>query len=101
MNKTILIASAQEDFAFPLAEAARKQILALAERLAERNYRTEVLIATPAVDDDFTHGHVRIRLVPRRRLNSQGDYFSRFSQVFYFGTIGVAALKIALLARNT
>ncbi|MEW5994567.1 MAG: glycosyltransferase family 4 protein, partial [Candidatus Zixiibacteriota bacterium] len=63
--------------------------------------RTEVLIATPAVDDDFTHGHVRIRLVPRRRLNSQGDYFSRFSQVFYFGTIGVVALKIALLARNT
>jgi len=96
MTRRILIASAQEDFDFPLAEAARKQIFAQAERYREHGSEVEVLIISGGRSSREMVHDVPIRVVPKHRLPTQLAYCYRFDTLHFFGTTGLVALAMSL-----
>ena len=93
----ILLASAQEDFEFPLAEAARKQIFALARKLRDDRCDVEILIVTPGRSEQCIQDDIPIREITKSKLLFNGRYCNSFDSIHYFGTIGVVALMIAML----
>lgn len=96
----ILLASAQEDFEFPLAEAARKQLFETARRLRDDGLDVRILIVTPNQNEQFVQEDIPIRLTTKRNLVRLGPWCRRSDHVTYFGTIGLIALIIATLMRS-
>ncbi|MFH1686484.1 MAG: glycosyltransferase [bacterium] len=93
----ILLASAQEDFDFPLAEATRKQILAQAERFWHHGHQVSVLIISPKRQSYTVHGGVPIWVVPRRQLWCALTLCARHERLVFFGSSGLTALVLALV----
>ncbi len=97
-TSNIIIVSAQEDFSFPLAEAARKQLWAEAKMLRDCGKRVEVLIVTPGRRDESVHDGIPLRQVLRRDIPLLAGYLSRFDLIHYWGTTGLVALAISVVA---
>jgi len=100
VSQRILLASAQEDFEFPLAEAARKQIFARAEKLRDDRREVEILIVTPDHSGRSIRRGIPVREVARRHLLRCRGYCRSFDSVHYLGTVGIIALVIALMTRS-
>lgn len=83
------MASAQEDFDLPLAEAARKQVLAEAERYVSEGHQAEILIVTHSRRGFRGECAVPVRVVPRHSLPLLGAYLQRFDRLHFFGTTGL------------
>ena len=97
---TVLLASAQEDFEFPLAEAARKQLFATAQRCRDDGHEVRLLIVTPNLNSQFVQEGIPVRLSTKWNLIRLGPWCRRLNSVHYFGTIGLIALIIAMLMRS-
>lgn len=85
----ILVASAQEDFDLPLAEAARKQVLAEAERYSDEGHATEILIVTGKRRGYSGEHRLPIKVVPRYSLALMARYLRRFDRLHFFGSTGL------------
>ena len=66
----VIIASAQEDFAFPLAEAARKQILARARQVMGEGGEAQIVLATCGDESQETRHGVPLTLTSGRRFGA-------------------------------
>ena len=97
--KSILIVSAQEDFSFPLAEAARKQIFYRALTYIREGDQASILIITPNIEDEFEQAGVTIQLTTRNGLYRKRWLLREADRVEYWGTTGLIALKIGMLSR--
>lgn len=96
----ILLASAQEDFEFPLAEAARKQLFETAQRRRSDGHEVRILVATPNLNKQFVQDGIPIKLTTKWNLIRLGPWCRRSDSVHYFGTIGLIALIISMLMRS-
>jgi len=94
----ILIVSAQEDFAFPLAEAVRKQIFGEACNLHDSDNEAHILIVSHGEPYSTVVDGINIRLVRKLDLLKMIGYFAGFDAIQYWGVVGLVALMIALLA---
>lgn len=95
-----MLASAQEDFEFPLAEAARKQLFETARRRRDDGHKVRILVVTPNQNEQFVQEDIPIRLTTKRNLIRLGPWCRRSDHVTYFGTIGLIALIVATLMRS-
>ena len=100
MLSSILLVSAQEDFEFPLAEAARKQLFETARRHRDEGHDVRILIVTPNLNRQFVQEGIPVRLTTKWSLIRLGSWCRLSDSVHYFGTIGMIALMIALLMRS-
>ncbi|MDH3892454.1 MAG: glycosyltransferase family 1 protein [candidate division Zixibacteria bacterium] len=96
----ILLASAQEDFEFPLAEAARKQLFETARCHRADGHDVRILIVTGNLNREFVEEGIPIRLTTKRNLMRLGPWCRLSDGVHYFGTVGWIALIVALLMRS-
>lgn len=97
--KSIMIVSAQEDFSFPLAEAARKQIFYRARTYQQEGDQASILIITPNLEDEFEQDGINIQLTTRNGLYRKRWLLRESDRVEYWGTTGLIALKIGMLSR--
>ena len=93
-----LIVSAQEDFVFPLAEAARKQIFAEAVCWRDHGAEAHILIVSPGEPYRTVVDGINIQLVRKTGLWKMTRYLAGFDAVHFWGTIGLVALMVALLS---
>lgn len=96
----ILLASAQEDFEFPLAEAARKQLFETARQHRDDGHEVRILVVTPNLNRQLVQEGIPILLTTKWNLIRLGSWCRRSDNVTYFGTIGLMALIIATLMRS-
>lgn len=96
----ILLASAQEDFEFPLAEAARKQLFETALKYRNDGHEVRILIVTPNLNSQCVREGIPIELATRWKLIRLRAWCRRSESVHYFGTIGLIALIVAMLMRS-
>lgn len=85
----ILVASAQEDFDLPLAEAARKQVLAEAERYTCEGHDTEILIVTGGRRGFEGDHSLPVNVVPRYALPFMSRHLRQFQRLHFFGSTGL------------
>ncbi len=98
--KRVLLVSAQEDFEFPLAEAARKQLFATACRYRDRGDTAQILVVTRDRHTQFECDGIGIRIIEQNRLISLRHWCRGFDIIQYFGTTGVIAAAIGWLTRS-
>lgn len=97
--KSFLLVSAQEDFSFPLAEAARKQIFLRAKTIKLSGDDPSILIVTPKTQEEFVQNDIPIRLTTRKGLYRKRWLLRESDQIEFWGTTGLIALKVGMFSR--